>query len=409
MLRSRNTNIVNNQQPIGKNADLPTKRAANKQIVEKGSDKEQENCVGEPKAKRAVLSELRNQITSGLLIDSSRKVKQAGVKKDENTRGIRRNNSSSEELACIIESPSQGDQSIVVLESSVDPCPEYDYDKEMMTDPFHIPEYAADIFKYSRFREAAFKVHDYTKDKNSLISKDHRALLVDWMIEVQETFELNHETLYLAVKLVDIFLANSKEKYPRDRLQLIGSAAIFIASKYDERQPPLIDDFLYVSDDSYTRAQLEEMEKTMLRGVFFDLGAPLSYSFIRRYAKACKVDMQKLTLGRYILETSLMYLDICIASESEVAAGAFLLALRMIDGTAEWTPVMQKYSGLKAEQVEPWVWTLNHMLHMRLSGKGVNAKLVTAYQKYSHEIFYGVASLPLIPDRHPIEAPLSTH
>lgn len=65
-----------------------------------------------------------------------------------------------------------------------------------------------------------------------------RALLVDWMVEVQESFELNHETLYLAVKLVDLFLARSSKQPERDHLtkeelQLLGAAALFIASKFD--------------------------------------------------------------------------------------------------------------------------------------------------------------------------------
>lgn len=66
-----------------------------------------------------------------------------------------------------------------------------------------------------------------------------RALLVDWMVEVQESFELNHETLYLAVKLVDLFLTRSSKMQPekdhltKEELQLLGASALFIASKFD--------------------------------------------------------------------------------------------------------------------------------------------------------------------------------
>lgn len=65
-----------------------------------------------------------------------------------------------------------------------------------------------------------------------------RALLVDWMVEVQESFELNHETLYLAVKLVDLFLTRSTkneqiEQLTKEELQLLGASALFIASKFD--------------------------------------------------------------------------------------------------------------------------------------------------------------------------------
>ena len=37
-----------------------------------------------------------------------------------------------------------------------------------------------------------------------------RAILVDWMVEVQESFKFNHETLYAAVKIVDIYLTKKK-------------------------------------------------------------------------------------------------------------------------------------------------------------------------------------------------------
>lgn len=49
---------------------------------------------------------------------------------------------------------------------------------------------------------------------------------------LQEQFELNHETLYLAVKLMDTYLERVLGVLPC-RLQLIASAALFLAAKYD--------------------------------------------------------------------------------------------------------------------------------------------------------------------------------
>lgn len=67
--------------------------------------------------------------------------------------------------------------------------------------------------------------------KQKGISKNMRALLVDWLAEIQENFELNHETLYLAVKIIDIYL--SKVIITRDQLQLLGATAMLISCKYD--------------------------------------------------------------------------------------------------------------------------------------------------------------------------------
>lgn len=63
------------------------------------------------------------------------------------------------------------------------------------------------------------------------LSKGMRAILADWLVEVQESFELNHETLYLAVKIIDRFLM--KVQVAKGQLQLLGATATFIACKFD--------------------------------------------------------------------------------------------------------------------------------------------------------------------------------
>lgn len=109
----------------------------------------------------------------------------------------------------------------------------------------------------------AFQVPKYMESQPEL-SPSMRATLVDWMVEVQENFELNHETLYLGVKLVDRYL--SLAPVTRAALQLVGATALFLASKYDERCPPSIQDFLYICDDAYSRQELIAMEASVLCG-----------------------------------------------------------------------------------------------------------------------------------------------
>ncbi|NWW50277.1 CCNB3 protein, partial [Pedionomus torquatus] len=59
-----------------------------------------------------------------------------------------------------------------------------DIDKEQLGDPYANAEYAKDIFEYMRGREEKFVLPDYMK-KQPDISGDMRAILVDWMVEVQ--------------------------------------------------------------------------------------------------------------------------------------------------------------------------------------------------------------------------------
>lgn len=138
--------------------------------------------------------------------------------------------------------------------------------------------------------QSHLRVDDYMQ-RQVCLTKWMRSLLVDWMVEIQESFELNHETLYLAVKLVDYYL--SKVTVGKETLQLVGAGAMLIASKYDERLPPLIDDFLYICDGAYTRRELIRMEINILKMCDFELGIPISYRFLRRYARVRAIRLNR--------------------------------------------------------------------------------------------------------------------
>jgi hypothetical protein len=75
-----------------------------------------------------------------------------------------------------------------------------------------------------------FSIEDYLKRQPTL-NKNMRLLLVDWIVEVQQQLEFNHEVLYLSVKLLDLYL-NSKQ-IEKEKLQVLGGAAMFIACKYE--------------------------------------------------------------------------------------------------------------------------------------------------------------------------------
>lgn len=110
-----------------------------------------------------------------------------------------------------------------------------------------------------------------------------KSLLVDWMVAVQESFELNHETLYSVVQLVDLYLTDML--VGKETLQLLEVASLFIASKFDERIPLMVDDFLYLCDGAYTQRELLRTKRSILKIMDFDLRIPLSYRFLRRYAR----------------------------------------------------------------------------------------------------------------------------
>jgi len=272
-----------------------------------------------------------------------------------------------------------------------------DYDKETEKDIVAMAPYAQDIFKWYKSRECLFKLDNYYNRQPHITSRA-RAKIVDWVVDLQQIFELNHETLYLSVKLFDLFMDRTQRVIDVDDLQLIASAAVFVATKFDvqERSPPLIDDFVYTCEDMFNRDDLTSMERELFQTVGFDLGAPLSYRFLRRYSRVTKTTMQTLTLARYILETSLLFLDFCLVSESLIATASFLLALRMENRGQDWSSTLEHYSGYSLKEVEPLAYVLNHMMYTR---QEKHYELQTIFNKYSHENFFRVALKPLLPDR----------
>ncbi|KAK9510026.1 hypothetical protein O3M35_004899 [Rhynocoris fuscipes] len=261
-----------------------------------------------------------------------------------------------------------------------------DFDKENINEPNSVSIYAMDIFEYLKSRESHFPISDYMCRQPDLNSS-MRALVVSWMVEVQENFELNHETLYLAVKLFDLYL--SKVRITKDRLQLIGCASLFVSAKYDERYPPCIDDMIYVCDGLYTPDDLTSMEKELLKAVDFQLGIPLSYRFLRRYSRCIKLGMPTLTLARYILETCLLDYSTIRFSDSKLACAALHLALIM-SGQKKWTPSLEYYSGYKSEEFKDIMKTVNNVLHIR------SAKEHVIRVKYAHKVFHEVSKVPLV-------------
>jgi len=264
-----------------------------------------------------------------------------------------------------------------------------DFDKECGNDPNVCSEYAMDIFNYYKSREAQFRVPDYISRMQPEVTKMMRAILVDWLVEVQESFELNHETLYTAVKILDIYM--SKMVVNKEDLQLVGATACLIACKIDERVPPCLDDFVYVCDDAYSRTQIKDYERKVLGTVGFDVGYPLSYRFVRRYGRVCKASMDVLTYARFILETALLEYKFNVAvSESKLAAAALVLAFKVNKIDNKWVNTLAFYSGYTPSEVADLVLSLFDMLKQY-----PKENLKTVRQKYSHRVFLEVATIPL--------------
>ena len=72
----------------------------------------------------------------------------------------------------------------------------------------------------------------------------------------------------------------SKKKITKSQLQLLGVTTLWVASKYEEIYPPELNDFLLVSENKFTRAEIIKMEKDLLATMNFMITVPSSFRFL---------------------------------------------------------------------------------------------------------------------------------
>ena len=165
--------------------------------------------------------------------------------------------------------------------------------QESLSDPCQ--EYADSIYQHLRASELTHcpDAH-YMEHVQGDLTHAMRSILIDWMVEVAEEYSLASQSLFLAVAYLDRFL--SKQAIDRSRLQLVGVTSLLLSAKYWEIYPPAIDEFVYISDSTYTKAEVLAMENALLTTLRFKLTSPTSWEFSRRFCKAANADKQTETL-----------------------------------------------------------------------------------------------------------------
>lgn len=208
-----------------------------------------------------------------------------------------------------------------------------DLDAEDVNDPLMVAEYVGEIFEYLKVLEESTMPNPDYMDHQENLEWQLRGVLIDWLIEVHTRFHLLPETIFLAVNIIDRFL--SARVVELEKLQLVGITAMFIASKYEEVISPHVVNFRHVADDGFSEEEILKAERFVLAALNYDLSYPNPMNFLRRISKADSYDIQTRTLGKYLLEISLLDHRLMGYHPSHIAAAAMYLA-RLILERGEW-------------------------------------------------------------------------
>uniref|UniRef100_A0A0D9ZW29 Uncharacterized protein n=2 Tax=Oryza TaxID=4527 RepID=A0A0D9ZW29_9ORYZ len=267
-------------------------------------------------------------------------------------------------------------------------------------DPQLCATLAFDIYKHLRVAETKKRPStDFVETIQKNIDTSMRAVLIDWLVEVTEEYRLVPETLYLTVNYIDRYL--SSKVINRRKMQLLGVACLLIASKYEEICPPQVEELCYISDNTYTKDEVLKMEASVLKYLKFEMTAPTTKCFLRRFLRAAQVCHEAPVLhleflANYIAELSLLEYSLICYVPSLIAASSIFLAKFILKPTENpWNSTLSFYTQYKPSDLCDCAKGLHRLF---LVGPGGNLRAVR--EKYSQHKYKFVAkkySPPSIP------------
>jgi hypothetical protein len=219
-------------------------------------------------------------------------------------------------------------------------------------------------------------------DRQPYLTPKMRAILIDWMIELAEEYHCTPMTLQLAVALVDKSLARGTPGAEdgtagyfiirRDMLQCVGCACMWIAAKIEEITPPSVDEFVYISDNSYSREQIVDMELSVCTALTFRLSQVTPFHYVQEFLRAsCACGLSSCAAPEnpvlknmvlYLLELSMLPRELAYVNASLKCAAAVYLARVTLGIRDYWTKSLEFYTGCALVDLEDTILII-HRYH----------------------------------------------
>lgn len=158
-----------------------------------------------------------------------------------------------------------------------------------------------------------------------------RPYLLDFLVEAHSAFQLLPETLFLTVNLLDRYC--SKRVVYKRHYQLVGCAALLIASKYGDKKEkvPTIKELKSMCCSLYDDDMFLQMEWHVLSTIGWAIGHPTVDNFLRMATKDNVHDPEVENLALYILEIALYHRDFVSKRSSQLALSALSLARHLLN------------------------------------------------------------------------------
>lgn len=161
-----------------------------------------------------------------------------------------------------------------------------------------------------------------------------RPYLIDFIIEAHAAFALLPETLFLTINLLDRYC--SRRVVYKQHYQLVGCAALLIASKYGDKKDrvPQIHELNNMCCGLYDAGMFTQMEMHVLNTLEWTIGHPTVDFFTQLMAAEEHDDVDVEHMAAYLCEIALYHRDFVSTKPSMMARASLALA-RAILGRPE--------------------------------------------------------------------------
>ena len=192
-------------------------------------------------------------------------------------------------------------------------------------------DYFDEVYKNLLLDELRFyqKINCNYMTLQNEINDKMRAILVDWIIDVHNKLNMNKKTLFQSVFIIDAYL--SKFIIEKKNLQLLGMAALLIASKGNEVNYPSLETFILLSENAYTLEELKDMEIKVVQKLDCDILAPTAEEFFAINADFFEFTEIQKYFGEYFLDSSLVDNNLLKYKQSTIAVACCYIVIKFFN------------------------------------------------------------------------------
>ena len=220
------------------------------------------------------------------------------------------------------------DMTITFSDENIKPYPDCILSKDKYCPNQQVPlEYLGDIMDNLLKDELVIEINYDSMKAQSDINYKMRAILIDWLIDVNLKFKLLPESLFLTTNLIDRYIM--KKQILRSKLQLLGIASLLIACKYEEIYSPELRDFVYITDKAFSKPEILAMERDILITLDFIITIPSILIFLEILAIKFTFNDKDFALAMYLVEIFLIDFRINRYNSSVVASTAIYIVLKL--------------------------------------------------------------------------------